>query len=239
MNSLVTICARAGSKGIPGKNVKLLAGHPLISYSIKTAIKLKNEINCDLALSTDSDDIADIASKFGLTSSYRRPPHLATDEAGKIGVINDILEYEESLRNKQYDYIIDLDVTSPLRTIEDITSAFEILKSDSNAYNIFSVSKAHRNPYFNMVEQNPEGYFNVVKKLNQSVLSRQNAPAAYDMNASFYIYRRKFFTEKITSAITDKSLIYLIPHTCFDLDEPLDFEFLSFLISNQKLEFEL
>ena len=138
----------------------------------------------------------------------------------------------------KYDYVLDMDVTSPLRTMQDLEEAFALMEADSNAINLFSVSEAGRSPYFNQVEQKENGYFNKVKDAG-TVLTRQSAPKVYDLNASFYIYRREFFDLGYKGAITDRSLIYLMNHTCFDLDHPIDFEIISFLLENDKLDFML
>ncbi len=235
-NILITICARGGSKGIPGKNIKLINGKPLLAYTIKHAKKIAQDFNADIALSTDSIEIKKVAKDFGIITEYVRSSYLASDTAGKLDVIKDILLYEE--RNRNYNYIIDLDVTSPLRTIKDINDAYYILKKDSKALNIFSVSQAKRSPYFNMVEKKNNGYFSLVKK-GKDILSRQKAPKVYDMNASFYIYKRKFFESNLKTAISEYSLIYLMDHICFDLDEPVDFLFMEYLLKNNLLDFEL
>ncbi|WP_109694983.1 acylneuraminate cytidylyltransferase family protein [Chitinophaga deserti] len=239
MSVLITICARGGSKGIPGKNIRPLGGKPLISYSIEIAQRFASLNNGTVGLSTDAPDIRSVAASFGLETEYIRPEALSGDTVGKIDTIRDILLFEESRKGSKFDYILDLDVTSPLRTIEDLTSAFELIRQDAGAVNIFSVNKAGRNPYFNMVERNPEGYYSIVKKLNSPTLSRQSAPAVYEMNASFYFYRRDFFEQSYTSPVTDLSLIYEMPHVCFDLDHPVDFDFMEFLFVNHKLGFEL
>lgn len=237
MEILITVCARGGSKGIPGKNIKILSGKPLLYYTINTANQLCALYNCDLGLSTDSEEIKEIAKLYGLSTDYIRPAYLATDKAGKIGVIRDLLSFEEETCNKTYDYIIDLDVTSPLRTVDDIRNALLRLEEDADAYNIFSVSFARRNPYFNMIELEKSGYCRLVKG-DVIYKSRQEAPEIFELNASFYIYRRKFFTEAIQSAITDRSLIWVMQHMCFDLDHPIDFDFLAYLIDNKKLDFD-
>jgi CMP-N,N'-diacetyllegionaminic acid synthase len=234
MNILVTICARGGSKGIPGKNIKLLNGKPLISYSIKMALKIAEKYNADISLSTDDINIKSTASDFGLETEYQRPTKYATDTSGKVEVINDLLLYEENKRAKLYDFIIDLDVTSPLRTIEDIDKAFSQLQSIKNAYNIFSVSLANRNPYFNMVELQNDGFVRVVKP-NSGFKSRQEAPVVYDMNASFYIFRKSFFNEKNQLSTTDKSLAHVMNHVCFDLDNPIDFTIMEILLKEKIL----
>ncbi|MDC0300080.1 acylneuraminate cytidylyltransferase family protein [Verrucomicrobia bacterium] len=239
MKILLTICARGGSKGIPGKNIKLLNGLPLIGYSIRTGLQFAKKYSADLALSTDNLEIKKVAAQMGLRTEYNRPDEYAGDTAGKIDAIRDLLYYKESKSGIRYDYIIDLDVTSPLRTIQDIERAFELLRDDSKAINIFSVSPSGRNPYFNMVEQNSEGYYNVVKKTEALIKSRQTAPRVFDINGSFYIYKRKFFSNNNNLATTDRSLIYEVPHVCFDLDEPIDFTILDIMMRENLLDFKL
>lgn len=240
MNILITICARGGSKGIPGKNIKLLGGKPLISYTIEVAKQFQLKYgNTDIALSTDSDEIISVAEKCNLSSDYKRPESLASDTVGKIDAIKDIVLYSEKKNNCKYDYILDLDVTSPLRNLDDLSKAFDLIRQDKNAINLFSVSEAGRSPYFNMVEQKANNYYAQVKRPEGNVFTRQSAPKVYDMNASFYFYKRIFFEAEYKGAITDRSLIYLMPHICFDLDHPIDFEILSFLIKNKKLDFSL
>jgi len=237
---LITICARGGSKGIPGKNIKLLNGKPLICYSIDIARRFQNIYeDVTIELSTDSDDILNTAAGCGIITDYKRPDILAGDTVGKIDVLADLLIASEKKSGKSFEYIMDLDVTSPLRTLNDLTEAYTILRNDKDAYNIFSVSPANRSPYFNMVEQKENGYFSQVVRPASQIFSRQSSPRAYDMNASFYIYRRSFFTSGCKGAITDKSLVYVVPHICFDLDDPVDFEFLEFLMGNKKLNFSL
>ena len=239
MNILITICARGGSKGIPGKNIKVLNGKPLIGYTIDIAKRFQEKHeNVEIALSTDSDQIIQVAERCGLSSEYKRPASLGGDNVGKIDAIKDIVFYTEKAKCIKYDYILDMDVTSPLRTLEDLEEAFHIINNDPNAINIFSVSEPARSPYFNQVEQKENGYYNKVKDAG-TVLTRQSAPKVYDLNASFYIYRREFFDLGYKGAITDRSLIYLMKHTCFDLDHPIDFEIISFLLENDKLDFML
>lgn len=238
MNILITICARGGSKGIPGKNIKEVGGKPLIEYSIKTA-NIFSQVNpSDIVLSTDSPKIKEVAANCGLFTDYIRPESLSSDTTGKIDTIKDVLNYQEKKTGIKYDYILDLDVTSPLRTIEDLENAFKIIREDPEALNIFSVSPAHRNPYFNMVEKGDDGYYKLIKTPKQPIKSRQTAPVVFDLNASFYFYRRIFFDFDFQNAYTSKSLVYVVPHVCFDLDEPIDFLFMEYLIANNKLDFD-
>lgn len=240
MNILITICARGGSKGIPGKNIKLLNGRPLIDYTIQVAKQFQQKFNhVAIELSTDSEEIVRVAEGCGLKSNYRRPDYLSGDTVGKIDAIKDVLLWKEEAGDCHYDYILDMDVTSPLRNLQDLTEAFDIIQRNDSANNLFSVSPASRSPYFNMVEQKENGFFSQVKQPEGLVLTRQSAPKVYDLNASFYFYKRTFFDLGYQGAITDKSLIYVIPHTCFDLDHPIDFEILSYLMENNKLDFVL
>lgn len=240
MQLLITICARGGSKGIPGKNIRLLNGKPLICYTIDTARKFQvNHEGVRIELSTDSDAILNTAARYGLITSYKRPAILGGDEIGKIDVLFDLLMAIEQKNGITYDYIMDLDVTSPLRSVQDLSTALSMLRSNEEALNIFSVSPSSRSPYFNMVEQKENGFYSQVKKPSGQILSRQSAPSVFDMNASFYIYRRSFFSAGCKGAITERSLIYVVPHICFDLDHPIDFDFMEFLLSNNKLDFSL
>ncbi len=236
---LITICARGGSKGIPGKNIKELNGKPLIYYTIKIANEFAQKFKADVSLSTDSLEIKETAKMFGLYTDYQRPQELATDTAGKIGVIKHLVEFEENKRNITYDYLIDLDVTSPMRTVEDLHQAYKMIQNNKEAINIFSVSPAKRNPYFNMVEEvNDNGFVRLVKNIG-NIKSRQTAPKVFDMNASFYIFRRDFFAKDYEISITDKSIIYVVPHICFDLDEPEDFIIMGLMLREKLLDFAL
>ena len=239
INILITLCARGGSKGIPGKNIIDINGKPLITYSIELAKILFPKQRVDIALSTDDQSIKKVAQERGIETIYNRPKELASDSAGKIKTIYHLLKFEEKRQEIFYDFILDLDISSPLRTKKDVEEAFEILFLDSNALTIFSVNPSHRNPYFNMVEQNEKGYFDLVKKLPKSILSRQNSPKVYDLNASFYWYRRSFFDKGINSPITSRSLVYQMNHICFDLDNQQDLLYLKFLIKEQKLNWIL
>ena len=239
MNILITICARGGSKGIPKKNIKNINGIPLIEYSIRLANKYNIKWNAKVALSTDDIEIKRVAENLGLITNYIRPDYLATDNAGKIDSINDLILYEESLINYKFDFILDLNVTSPLRNLTDLENSFQVILN-SKANSLFSVNTASRNPYFNMVEEKPNGFFNLVKvDSDGTFMTRQSAPKVFELNASFYWYRRIFFDNTYKSPITNESLIYLVPHICFDLDHPIDFDFMEYLIKNEKLDFNL
>lgn len=238
MKGLITICARGGSKGIPGKNIKIINGKPLIAYSIDVAVQLAKKYDIDIFLSTDADEIKNIVKylELPIDLSYNRPDFLANDTAGKLDAIVDVKNYAKQKNEIEYDFVIDLDVTSPLRTVEDLEKSIESLFLNEEALNLFSVSQANRNPYFNMVEENADGFYNLCKK--GEFLTRQSAPRVFDLNASFYIFKKSFFEANNKTVITDRSLVYEVPHLCFDLDHQIDFEFMSFLLESKKLDFD-
>jgi CMP-N-acetylneuraminic acid synthetase len=231
MNILITICARGGSKGIPGKNIKSLNGVPLIHYTFKIAKEFAKLHNVDIQVSTDSNEILDCLKELDYLTKYIRPIELATDTSGKIAVIHHALLYAEEKNGRKYDTVLDLDVTSPLRTIEDLNNALEKLNSFPEALNIFSVNPASRNPYFNMVEETENGFVKVVKDTS-GFKTRQEAPAVYDMNASFYFFKKAFFQKGYEISITPNSLVYVMDHICFDLDHAHDFIIMETLLKN-------
>lgn len=239
MKTLITLCARGGSKGIPRKNIKLLNGKPLIAYSIRFAQELLKNMDAVIELSTDDGEIKSVAADWGLTTEYNRPHFLASDTAGKVDAIKDVLFYAEDYYNTNFDFVLDLDISSPLRTLQDVLEAYDLIRKRQEALTAFSVNQAVKNPYFNMVEPKADGFYELSKKQDLVTLSRQSAPQVYELNASFYFYRRMFFENNINGVITDKSLIYKMNHICFDLDHPIDFEFMEFLLINNKLPFEI
>lgn len=239
MNLLITICARGGSKGIPGKNIKSLQGKPLLHYTLNHAFEFARLYDADIQLSTDDYKIKKCAEELNYNTDYVRPDYLATDEMGKIDVIKHALNYSEKLNAKKYDYLLDLDVTSPLRSINDLQEAFDELRSDKNALNIFSVNPASRNPYFNMVEKISGNQYVQLVKSKGDIKFRQEAPIVYDMNASFYFFSRHYFDGNNQSSITDRSLVFVMDHICFDLDHPVDFQVMEIMLREKLLDIEI
>jgi len=235
MRILLTICARGGSKGVKNKNIREISGKPLIVYTIETAKKWgkANRIVC----SSDSNDILEIAEKHGVDIPFIRPKELSNDDVGKVEVIRHAAVECEKKYNEKYDIIVDLDVTAPIRSKHDLDNCLKIF-NEKKPDVLFSVVKARKNPYFNMVEEKADGFVKIVKPLENDVLSRQNAPKVYDLNASIYFYDREFLFDKKNETVTstDKAAIYVMDDiSAVDIDSELDFRFIEFLIENKEV----
>lgn len=224
---LITICARGGSKGVKGKNIRILSGKPLIYYTIKQAKNWGKAKH--IVVSTDSEEIARIAEKYGAEVPFIRPKELATDIADKVSVIKHVLKSCEEIFGKKYDSIMDLDVTAPIRKVQDLENAYQLFLQ-KNPKTLFSVVPARKNPYFNMVEETTDGKITLSKQ--GKFFRRQDAPPVYEMNASIYIYDREYLLdEKTDSAISDDSIIYIMDEISrIDIDSELDFKYIEFLM---------
>jgi N-acylneuraminate cytidylyltransferase/CMP-N,N'-diacetyllegionaminic acid synthase len=227
MKRLCTICARGGSKGVPNKNIRLLSGKPLLAHSIEQA---KASGLFDLvAVSSDSKDILRTAGEAGADELIERPIELATDKAGKIPAIHHALTTVETRRNASYDILVDLDATSPLRDVMDIQGAVA-LQEQTAASSVITGSPSHRSPYFNMVERTPDGFVQVAKSLPAAVERRQDAPPTFDMNASIYVWDAAKFRGDPRTFYPDTRLFEMPPERSHDIDSPLDFEIVEFLL---------
>lgn len=229
-NILCTICARGGSKGVKNKNIKELNGKPLIAYTIEQA-KASGLFEY-IVISTDSDDIANVAKEYGAEVFFKRSEEMASDTAGKLDVIKDAFERSEKYYNKTFDYLIDLDATAPLRIVEDIINSFKQFKENDND-NLITAMPSRRSPYFNLVEQDKDEKVYLSKKLDNSIVRRQDAPKSYDMNASIYIWKRDIILNK-NSLFLEKTGLYVMPEErSIDIDNELDFKFVEFLMKEK------
>ena len=239
MNVLITICGRGGSKGVKNKNIKEIDGKPLIAYTIEVAKKWDKagKIVC----STDSEKIAAVAKEYGADVPFMRPDELANDTAGKLPVIRHALKESEKIYGENFDVVVDLDVTCPIRSVQDIDKAFKIFM-DKKPDLLFSVVKSSRNPYFNMVELNEEGFARLVKEEpDGKILRRQDAPKVYDIIASIYIYGREFLLNESYDKLLDSKRVAVYEmsdNSAIDIDTELDFKYMEFLIKEGKVSFD-
>ncbi|AII13927.1 CMP-legionaminic acid synthetase [Campylobacter iguaniorum] len=228
---LCTICARGGSKGVKNKNIKELCGKPLIAHTIAQAKECG--LFDHIVISTDSDEIADVATRYGAEVFFKRSDELASDIAGKLEVIKDAFLRSEEHYGVKFEHLIDLDATSPLRLPSDIINAYEQFLKDDND-NLITAMPSRRSPYFNLIEQDKSGKISLSKKLYFNVLRRQDAPKSYDMNASIYIWKRDVLLSE-NSLFLDKTGLYVMPEMrSIDIDCELDFKFVEFIMSEKK-----
>jgi len=226
---LCTICARGGSKGVKNKNIKSIHGKPLIAYSIEQA--KASGLFEHIVISTDSDEIANISSEYGAEVFFKRSNEMASDTAGKLDVIKDAFVRSEQHYTERFDYLVDLDVTSPLRNVDDILKSFKQFLEHKND-NLITGAPSRRSPYFNLVEVMGNGEVSLSKKLEGGVVRRQDAPKSYDMNASIYIWNRNTILNESTLFLKRTGLYVMPEERSVDIDSELDYKIVEILIKD-------
>lgn len=191
MNILFTLCGRAGSKGVKGKNARDFLDVPLVWYSMANIAlymeKYAGEDDIKIVLNTDSEPLKDLVRRVKdvPVTIIHREECLAGDKVAKVAVIADSLNKAEEIFARKIDMVVDLDITSPLRTVQDVKNAIDRKKQRNDVDVVYSVAPSRRNPYFNMVKEE-NGFF--CKAIPSNFTTRQEAPVFYDMNASIYAY---------------------------------------------------
>lgn len=185
MTTIATICARGGSKGLPGKNILPFAGKPLIAHSIVFA--LAQPAISGVYVSTDDAEIARVAREAGATVPYLRPPELARDDTPKLPVIEHLVAHLEA-QGQTVERIVDLQPTSPLRRREDLDGCLALADASDAPGLVLTAFDSGFNPYFNLVEQQPGGHVSISK--GRGLAARQSAPAVWALNGSIYVWRR-------------------------------------------------
>lgn len=229
---IVTICARGGSKGIPGKNIRPLAGKPLIAHSIDVA---KEFAWADrITVSTDDPDIKKVAEEWGIEVPYLRPTELSGDIISREVVIAYAAEAAEKYWNETYDIIVDLGNATPLKSAEDVREVVKLLVDTPDTKVAFTVTPAARNPYYNMVEIDEHGYAYISKNLKKEISRRQDTPKVFDMNDGAYAMWRDTYLKERTVR-TDKVRVYSMPpERSVDIDRPIDFKIAELLLKESQ-----
>jgi len=225
-----SICARGGSKGVARKNIRLLHGKPLIYYTIECA-RACPELDRTV-ISTDDEEFAQIARQYGAEVPFMRPAYLAQDTSSKWDVFRHLVETLETQSNRRVDILVDLDTGVPLRKPEDVSVCIQtILASDADV--VVTAYVPDRNPYFNMVEVDTEGYARVSKPMEKAVTRRQDAPQVYGLSPAAYAIRRDALW-KFDHWAHSNMKVCLIPHErAVDIDTELDFRFVEYLMTTQ------
>ena len=224
--TLGIIPAREGSKGVTGKNIRMLGGKPLIAHAIECGRRCSGLDR--IVVSTDSETIAAIAKKYGAEVPFLRPAELAEDTTPMLPVLEHALLECERKYGQKIRAVVLVDPTAPLRTPEDIEGALRLF-DESGCSAVVSGNEAHRNPYFNMVKEE-NGEVRLVNKGDKSFGRRQDAPQVYDLNTVVWIYSRKAILEE-KRRLPEKSRLYLVPkERSLDLDTEFDFKLLEFFL---------
>jgi CMP-N-acetylneuraminic acid synthetase len=229
MRRICTVLARAGSVGVPGKNVRLLGGVPLIVHSIRHA--RQSGLFDAVVVSTDDPVALSIAEAERVELVVERPAELASATAGKVPAIVHAVETAEQQLGLTFDVVVDLDVTSPLRLAEDVVAAVAMLEGDATASNVITAAPARRSPYFNLVERTSDGGVRVVRAYDPPLLRRQDAPDCFDMNASIYAWRRATLSADLP-VVNPGTRLYVMPEErSYDVDSELDWSIVAHLHS--------
>lgn len=222
MRRVCTVLARAGSTGVPGKNLRPLGGVPLVAHSIRHA--RATGLFDAVAVSTDDPAVRAVARDEGVDVLVERPTDLATATAAKLPAVLHCVEAAERAAGGRFDVVVDLDVTSPLRLPADITAAVALLEAHPEAGNVITVAPARRSPYFNLVEGAAGGLVRLVRELDPPPVRRQDVPACFDMNASVYVWWRHALTPD-ARVIGPATLAHVMPEErSLDVDSELDWD---------------
>ena len=227
MSTIATICARGGSRGVPGKNIRPLLGKPLIVYTIEQALACPR-IDA-VYVSTDDEAIAGVARRAGAKVPFLRPAELASAEAPKMPVIRHLVTALEA-QGVRAERIVDLDPTSPLRELGDIDACLALLDAATDV--VITGYEAEKNPYFNMVEAGADGSVRLVKTPAQGVFTRQAAPRVYAMNASIYVWHRRTLDKGLWDG---RARLHVMPRErSVDIDSELDFKLVELLMKEKQ-----
>lgn len=230
MNAIAFIFARGGSKGLPGKNIRPLAGKPLIAWSIEHALAVRRIRR--VIVSTDSEQIAEVARKHGAEVPFLRPAELATDDAPEWLAWRHALHHVRDNEGSLPEAMVSVPTTSPLRLPSDIDRCLDEF-ARGGAEVVIGVTEAHRNPFFNMVKAEPDGTVGLVMSLPGGVRRRQDAPAIFDMTTVAYVADPEFVLTQHATFAGRVRAVQIPVDRAIDIDTQLDFDIAEFLINRR------
>lgn len=224
IDTLFVIPARGGSKGLPGKNIKELCGKPLIAYSIDVAREFVDDKH--ICVSTDSEEIKHVVESYGLFVPFLRPDHLATDTA----TTNDVLVHAVNFFKEQgieYNKLVLLQPTSPLRTSQDVQGAIELYRDDIEM--VVSVMKSHAPAV--LCSENKDGYVELV--YNKNTVGRQQLQDMYEFNGAVYVINIQALLDKGLSKFINRVKYVMSKDHSVDIDDIYDFYQVEAIIKNR------
>lgn len=225
MKYIGLVCARGGSKGLPGKNKKLLSGKSLVGHAVSKAKSISRISS--VIVSTDCAEIAKLAQLEGGEIPFLRPSELATDTSAEWDVWKGVVEY---LRNQtfSFDALVVVPPTAPLRSEQDLEACLNLF--ETNKFDIvITVTDAARNPYFNMIKDIGNGFADLVMKPDSTFVRRQDVPDVYDMTTVAYVVSPEYVMSAKTLFEGRVGYVYVPRERAVDIDTQLDFDFAEFL----------
>ncbi len=228
MKPVFVIPARGGSKGIPGKNIKPLCGKPLIAYSVEVARQLADDR--DICVTTDDERIAQVVNNMGLDVPFMRPDYLATDGCGTYEVLLHAVKFYEEL-GRDYDTLVLLQPTSPMRTAEDVQAAIDAYTPDIDM--VVTVTEAASNPYYNCYETDENGFLHISKG-DGCYTRRQDAPKAWEYNGAVYVINIESLKKGPLGSFRRRKMVEMSRERSVDLDTPLDWMVAEAIMSGMK-----
>jgi len=217
---IAIIPARGGSKGLPGKNVRMLCGRPLIGWSIMAG--LNSGYVDEVTVTTDSEDIAGVAREYGAAVPFLRPTELAADDSPTVDAVTHALEFYKSSLGKEYDYVVLLEPTSPLRDKGDIDRMMEKLVDNESEYDsIVSIGKVNEHPSImkKIVGNTIQPY---CEELNMTT-RRQDNPAAYFPYGVAYIVKTTALLAEKTFYTRRSTYYEILRYQNYEIDDLYDF----------------
>lgn len=234
---LAVVPARGGSKGVPGKNIRPLAGLPLIGHSIRLAKLCPAVAKC--IVSTDSEAIAVVARECGVEVPFLRPAELALDDTPMWPVLQHALAATESIEHCRYGSVLLLSPASPARLPEDVAKAIQLLEQDEHAVGVVAASKPSFNPRWTCIDIAEDGYMRHCFPDGKVYVRRQDVPAIYRINGALYLWRRDHL------AISETPRYFEMPHAmleipesrAIDIDSPHDFRLAELMLKDGMIQF--
>jgi CMP-N-acetylneuraminic acid synthetase len=228
MKAVAFIFARGGSKGLPGKNIRLLGGKPLIAWSIEHALSVKRIER--VIVSTDSDEIAAVARQYGAEVPFMRPAELAGDNSPEWLAWRHALNYLVETTGKMPEVMVSVPATAPLRFSIDIENCLDEYEKAS-ADMVITVTDAHRNPFFNMVKTNLDGSVGLVNPPQAGISRRQDAPVVYDMATVCYVANPMFVMTHNATFEGRVRAVHVPVERAIDIDTLFDFQIAESLLN--------
>jgi CMP-N-acetylneuraminic acid synthetase len=231
MEAVGFIFARGGSKGLPGKNIRLLGGKPLIGWAIECALEVDRISR--IIVSTDSKEIATISKEYGAEVPFIRPAELAMDDSPELLAWKHGISYLRESTGTIPQAMVSVPATSPLRLAVDLENCLDEYEKGL-ADVVITVTDAHRSPYFNMVKANPDGTYGLVNSSISEVARRQDAPVVYDMATVCYVANSEFVMNHDSIFEGRVGAVHVPVERAIDIDTHFDFQLAELLLVSRK-----